>query len=89
MGAVLVICALVSSHKMCDKFPHFGGAEQVNFPSTIYHFHSLLQIKTKAEETQKPYRGNSKKLIDFFICTTEHSVNLLFEFFVVENLYSN
>lgn len=48
---------------MCDKFPHFGeGAEQVNFPSTIYHFHSLLQIKTKAEETQKTYRGNTKNL---------------------------
>lgn len=61
MGAVLTVCALVFSHKMCDKLPHFGeGAEHVNFPFTIYHFHSLLQIKTKAEEPQKPYRGNTK-----------------------------
>lgn len=57
MGAVLTVFALVSCHKMCDKFPHFGeGGEHVNFPSTIYHLHSLLQVKTKEEETQKPYR---------------------------------
>lgn len=50
-------CALVSSHKMCDKFPHFReGDEHVNFPSTIYHFHSLLWVKTKTEETKKLYR---------------------------------